>query len=351
MDTNSAVSYACPNCGAGLTFDPEKQKFTCEFCLSEFDEEELISSGSAEQAKSRDESNREYCDSMNEYYCPNCGAEIAADSNTAADFCYFCHSPVVLKGKLEGQLKPDKIIPFKFDKEQAESQFLKFARKKLFVPKDFSSQEHAHKISGVYYPFWVTDADTSCTLDGKAKRIRVHRQGQYEVTETSSYNIVRAGDIHFEDITSSAFSESDKNMLEGILPFPPDSHIDFSMPYLLGFCAKKRDIERSQLSEEVKQRMNRYASTLLSNTVEGYSSFAPDNCNVNIKLSHWEYTLMPVWVLTYKNRKGKIYTYAMNGYTGKIYGELPLSFAKLSVFGGIVLGVCTALFSLIGGLL
>ena len=38
---DATVTYKCPNCDAGLTFDPEKQKFICEFCISDFTEDEL----------------------------------------------------------------------------------------------------------------------------------------------------------------------------------------------------------------------------------------------------------------------------------------------------------------------
>lgn len=35
------VSYKCPNCGGGLKFDPGSQKLKCEYCMSEFSEEDL----------------------------------------------------------------------------------------------------------------------------------------------------------------------------------------------------------------------------------------------------------------------------------------------------------------------
>ena len=41
----SVVSYKCPNCGGELTFDPQTQKYKCEYCFSYFteDQEELMS--------------------------------------------------------------------------------------------------------------------------------------------------------------------------------------------------------------------------------------------------------------------------------------------------------------------
>ena len=52
------------------------------------------------------------------------GTETQPDENrceetTASASCPYCGSPVVLKGKLSGMLKPDYIIPFKLDKKQA----------------------------------------------------------------------------------------------------------------------------------------------------------------------------------------------------------------------------------------
>ena len=123
------------------------------------------------------------------------------------------------------------------------------------------------------------------------------------------------------------------------------------MPYLLGFKAKKRNIERADLNEEVKARMNDYAETLLRSTVHSYSSVDMKKTTVNIHKSTWEYALMPIWILTYKAKNGKLYTFAMNGHTGKIYGELPISFSKLALLFAIVTAALTPLLSLIGGAL
>ena len=37
----AAITYKCPNCDGGLIFDPSSQKYHCEFCLSDFTQEEL----------------------------------------------------------------------------------------------------------------------------------------------------------------------------------------------------------------------------------------------------------------------------------------------------------------------
>ena len=347
---NTTVTYSCPNCGAGLVFDAEKQAFSCEFCLSEFTEEQLAEDGAEEKAEAHRRADEAYCGSMNAYVCNNCGAEVVADETTAADICCYCHNPIVLAGKLSGQMRPDKVIPFQYDKEEAEKQFLAYTKKKWFLPNDFFAPDQAQKIAGIYYPFWVTDADTNSHLRATATRVRTWRRGDTQYTETSNFLVTRGGNIHFEDIVSSAIDEADKEMLEGILPYPSESMIDFSMPYLSGFVAKKRNIERSQLTEEVRGRMNQYAETLLRNTVHGYATVSVQDTSVRVNKSHWEYTLMPIWLLTYQ-KNGKTYTFAMNGHTGKIWGKLPVSLPKLAVLFGSVFAGLSLILTVLGGLL
>ena len=352
METTATVTYQCPNCSAGLSFDPAKQKFCCEFCLSEFSKSELdntetskaaedAASEAAERAAEASEiPDEEYCAQMEEYHCSNCGANIICDGTTAATTCPYCHSPVIMAGRLAGQMRPHKIIPFKFDKEQAKECFRAFMKKKWFVPRSFLAEAQLDRISGVYYPFWCTDADTSAAMTARATRVRTWRMGDYRYTETSNFHIHRKGEIHFEDIVTPAITEEDREMLDGILPYPSDSLQDFSMPYLSGFVAKKRDIEKEAVREAVRARMQSYAGTLLRGTIHGYTTVNPSAPRLLTKRMHWDYTLMPIWLLTY-NRRGKTYTYAMNGYTGKIYGEIPVSGKKLAVLGSLV-GVASA---------
>ena len=343
---DSTVTYKCLGCGAGLVFDAEKQRFICDFCLSEFREDELKAADSTEEA-------RDYNDEIDEYVCSSCGAEVVADKNTAATFCYYCHNPVVLKGQVSGEFRPTKIIPFKLSREQAKDEFLRYAKTKKFIPRDYFKAEHMDRVSGVYYPFWVVDADTDSVMNATGKRIRTWRAGDYRYTETSTYLVTRRGRIHFEDISSSAISTEDKAMLEGILPYPIEDYKDFSMPFLQGFLAKKRDMSRESLYTDVKGKMNGYATEVLRRTVSGYDVFDIHNTNVGILSSHWEYSLLPVWVLTYikkgkRGKKDKTYVYAMNGHSGKVYGEFPVSIPKLLLLaGGLFLGVF-ALIALIG---
>ena len=359
------LSYQCPNCQAPLSYTPAKQGFACEYCLSFFEEEVLRAmqglftdeeTTQAEETETQEEvvsdatsqASEDDFSQLEEYACPNCGAEVACTGNTAATICCYCHTPVIHKGKLSGQLAPHKIVPFQFDRKAAEERFYQFVRKKKFVPNDFFAPEQLEKMQGIYYPFWLTDADTKSDLSARATRVRSWTSGNYRYTETTYFRVQRGGDIHFEDIATSAMSDGDKEMLEGILPFPSEALQPFSMPFLSGFLTKKRDIEKEQLEGEVQRKMEGYATQILRNTITGYHQVTVEDVDVTPTRVGWEYGLFPVWLMVFKGKK-RNYIYAMNGHTGKIYGELPVSWKKLLILAGSLFAAVGTIAAIIGG--
>lgn len=346
------VIYECPNCGAALTFNAAEHGFSCDFCLSKFTREEVLNANTREKIREQEAANEAFNAQMNEYECKQCGAHVIADDHTVASTCAYCHNPIVLVGRLSGEMKPQKIIPFGYDKAAAEEKFFGFVKKKWFVPKAFFVKEQVEKIAGIYYPFWVTDVNTDSRIQAHGTRVRTWRTGNREYTETSHYEIYRRGKIHFEDLTTAALSEADKKMLEGILPYPSAALEEFSMPYLSGYAAKKRDIEQDDIKGELKGRIENYSERILRATIGSYTTLHVYGRNSRVLNSHWDYSLLPVWVLTYRDEKrGKTYVYTMNGHTGKVHGELPVSRWKLAALFGAVATALTGLFTLIGGLL
>lgn len=71
------------------------------------------------------------------YTCPSAGAQIVTTETTAATSCLYCHSPVVLEGRLQGEFHPDRVIPFAFTREEAERRFYEWVAKKRYVPKGY----------------------------------------------------------------------------------------------------------------------------------------------------------------------------------------------------------------------
>ena len=329
-----AVQYKCPNCGGGLIFDPEKQDFICEYCDSVFEEQDFfIKDEKLDADETKQTENSEFENAIL-YICPSCGAEIVTDETTAATTCYYCSNPVVLSGKLSGDFKPDNIIPFKIDKDEAIKKFKELCSKKKFLPKDFISESRLEEIKGVYFPYWYIDGESDGNINATSKQVRTWMVGDIRHTETTLRGHFRQGSISIRNMPEAALKSKDRDLLKYVCPFNSEDFVPFSMSYLSGFFAEKRDTGKSELENSVSDKIKAFSRERLLGSVE-YPNVSLKDSSIRVEELCWSYNLLPVWVLSYKH-KDKNYIYALNGQTGKVYGELPVCSKKLAgLFAGI----------------
>ena len=72
-------------------------------------------------------------------------------------------------------------------------------------------------------------------------------------------------------------------------------------------------------------------------------------CDISYTNQQYVYALLPVWFLNY-NYKGKDYEFAMNGQTGSMFGELPISSSKKNFFKLGIFLIAFIIMMLIGGI-
>lgn len=365
----NTVQYKCPYCGGELVFKPEQQKFGCDYCGSYFEESEIaklydevnkIAEENADpNAKTLEDENdfpdfddgdNEFAEHTRLYTCDSCGAQIIAEENTSASFCYYCHNPVVLAGRLTGKYKPKFVIPFAITREKAVDSFKKWCGKRWFVPSDFKSKQQLEKMSGVYVPFWLTSCTADANLSCIGEKKRHWSSGSYDITEISEFAVKRSGAFPFERVPSDGAIKIDDALMDAIEPYNYREMRDFSMQYLSGFMAEKYDIEWEQVVNRAKVRIHDGCKQKLHETIQGYSSIKAENLNIYYRNVDREYALMPVWFMNYQH-KGKTYSFAMNAQTGKLAGTPPLSIGKLLGFCGALFALLTVIIGLIGGML
>lgn len=344
----AVISYKCPNCGAKINFDPMLQKCNCDFCLSSFNinELELWSNESDNIKTKRDTENIN--EKISLYTCPSCGAQIIADKTTSATFCCYCHGPIILSENLSGDFKPSKIIPFMLSKEKAIESFIQWHKKKWFLPKVFRSQKNLEKISGLYIPFWLMDCDVTATLSARGEKITTWTSGDYRYTKTDIYNVFREADLSFDNIPSNASTKADDTVMESIEPFDYSDLKDFSLGYLPGFLAEKYDKTESQVMPVAKNRVNSATRNIIRDSVSGYSVVKEKDSKTVYNKTSMEYALLPIWMITY-SFKNKNYIFAINGQTGKLFGSLPVSRARIFILFLIVFIIVFSGALIIGG--
>ena len=244
---------------------------------------------------------------------------------------------------------PDYVLPFSIDKKGATERFLSWIGKKKFVPKSFYSKDQIEKLSGIYFPYLLY----SCQVDGKlnadAEKNRTWTTGNIQFTEHKKYQVERAGCLDVKNLTRNALLKANRELVEGVLPFEMEKMLPFQMGYLSGFQAQKRDMDGQNFTADAELEVKNYAVEQLKSSISGYATINVKNSETHIRNAKWQYALLPVWALTYKDRqKDKVYYFAMNGQTGKIWGKLPVDKGKLAVlFLEVFIPVFTVL--MIGG--
>ncbi len=325
--------YKCPCCGGQIEFDSASQNMKCPYCDTEYEVETLKSYDDVLNNEQKDDMSWDSsagsewtegeAEGMRVYVCNSCGGEIVADETTAASACPFCDNPVVMMGQLSGALKPDYVIPFKLDKKAAKAALKKHYEGKRLLPKVFKNENHIDEIKGVYVPFWLFDADASADVRYKATRVRAWSDSNYNYTETQFYSVIRSGSLGFERVPVDGTTKMEDKLMESIEPFNFKDAVDFQTAYLSGYLADKYDVDSEQSVERANERIKRSTEEAFAATVQGYSSVVTEHSSVQLANGTAKYALYPVWLLN-TTWQGKKYTFAMNGQTGKLVGDLPM---------------------------
>lgn len=353
MAEEKTISYKCPNCNATLEFHAKSGNMHCDYCDSDFDVDTLKEYDDIlkqeEEDKKNDAPQWNTCeggqweeDGKALFSCHACGAELVADENTAATVCPYCGNATVLTGRLSGMLKPDLVIPFKIEREQAIEALKKFCRRKPLLPKFFLKDHRIESLTGVYVPFWLFDAATDADISYNATRTRSWRQGDYRITETSHFLVRRGGEIGFDRVPVDGSQKMDDTYMEAIEPFDYGEAVDFATAYLSGYLADKYDVDSEAAAPRATSRIKESTEATFRQTVIGYSTVVPRHTSIRLRDNHVRYALMPVWMLNTVYR-GKTYTFAMNGQTGKFVGELPVDRLKFWLWTGGITAVMTAI--------
>ena len=283
-------------------------------------------------------------DGMAVYTCKSCGGEIINDENTVATACPFCGNPVVLSGRVSGVLKPEFVIPFKLDKNAAKEKLREYVKSKKFAPKTFQSENRLDEIKGIYVPFWLFDSDVDAVASYTGTKVRRWSDRDYDYTETSFYDISRAGSMRFENIPVDGSTKMADDLMESIEPFNFDGAVNFQTAYLSGFLADKYDVSREESFPRADERLKSSVDAALRSTVQGYATVTTKSSFVNTRNGRSKYALYPVWLLNTSYR-GKKYTFAMNGQTGKFIGNVPASNGKFAaLFAGLTVGISALVF-------
>lgn len=380
------TNYQCPACTGPLHYSAKSGKLACDYCDSSFDvaeiealyarkEAEAAAAKQAADAKAEaaqaakaeaaeaaaasggwdtSDLSRDWgaeADGLRVYSCPSCGAELICDQSTAATACPYCGNPAIVPGQFSGALRPDYILPFRLSKDDAVQALRAHYKGKPFLPRSFTSANHIEQIQGVYVPFWLFDGGAEGAASYRASNTNVYETGDYEITETRHYHVVRAGSLAFEKIPVDASSKMPDDHMDSIEPFDYAQLRPFSTAYLPGYLADKYDVTIDDSRDRADTRCRETLAQALRDTVTGYGACVTEREDIALRRGKVHYALLPVWMLSTKWRE-QDFLFAMNGQTGKLVGDLPTDRGRFwGMFAAIAAPLTVALTAILQFLL
>ena len=336
------ILFKCPACGGNLEYDAQEGRLVCPSCGSIYTEEELRRQSESREREARekreqsgekrqdgpDAEQKSGQETLREYHCGNCGAQIVTGATTAAARCYYCHTPVVLADRVDAEYRPDGVIPFTIDGEEARKRFDAYLKKHRFVDGRFFSEAQLEDFSGVYYPYWLGDVDAEGSFTGEGRTVNRVTVRDVIITTTRYYTLEREGHLSFRNLVRKGLKTVDRKLSDGIHPYELSGMKKFASGYLSGFLAEKWDVPSAEAESDILGECRGYAEGLM--TEKSGLSRLKGKTELRQVETRMRYALLPAWVLTYRHeRSQKMYYYMMNGQNGKTCGRLPVNRRKL----------------------
>ena len=323
----------CPSCGGGLRFEIETQKMVCDLCGSHFDPQSI----NTESGDSTEVGVNAYDVAV--HICPSCGAELLTnDANDAVGFCPFCGGASMIYSQIRQQWKPDAVLPFKITKEQCKEAYLKEAKNSPFVRNVYRDPALLESFRGIYMPFWIIDTEYDDDYEIRVKTYEPDKEF-YECQFTGHAK----GTARYVHDASLSFSD---DISESLAPYPAKDSKQFSTGYLAGFYTEIADVSEEEYNEQVDEiiRANQAVPIICTSA---FRAGVPDGTVVYGLSMEKEMTpsktqvmrgLFPVWFMSRRNKDTVTYA-AVNGATGKVAVDLPLSPIKILITALVAAGL------------
>ena len=336
--------FPCPTCGSDLRFAPEAGLLRCAHCGHEeaipenrrpIPELDLraVEKGTLPPAELQE---------VRFARCPSCGAEIELGTDTHADECPFCASPIVTDTGVDRQIKPQAQLPFLLSEDQARKAMNSWLGRLWFAPSDLKEYARAGRaMQGVYAPYWTYDAETRTDYEGQRGTVYYEtrpvtvvvngrRQTAMQQVARIRWNPAR-GRVQrlFDDVLVLGSSSLPKHFTDALAPWDLSALSSYEPKFLAGFRAEGYTVPVETAYGEARRLMNQVIEQDVRRDIGGDQQRI-SGLRTDVGELTFKHVLLPVWLAAYRYR-GKSFRFVVNGRTGSVQGERPYSAIKIAI--------------------
>ncbi|MBO4266570.1 MAG: hypothetical protein J5910_05205 [Lachnospiraceae bacterium] len=343
-DTMRETDRKCPQCGATMDFDPTTGGLHCDYCGYREEIKAEDSKGDT-VAEEQDFESAEFtgnCDwgvSQKTVTCKSCGAVSVYDALAVANECPYCGSNQVMEASDVKTLAPNGVVLFKITAKQAGEKFTKWLSGKWFAPKEAKRSARADRFKGIYLPYWTFDSDTVTEYTAEYGIDRTEGHGDNQRTVTDWHRTSGTYSEFIDDQLVAGTGDQNVNMLRKVEPFDTKDNKSYKPEYLAGFMAERYSVGLKDAWEKAKDFIRKRLQSAIESKIRSeHNADHVRNYKATTSFSHitYKYLMLPVWLSCFKY-KDKVYQFIVNGQSGKVGGDYPISGWR--VFIAILIGL------------
>lgn len=345
MSEVTALSkFACPGCGGEAVWTPAKKALVCPYCGTVSPAELQIDGSLVEEndlvtaLRSIPEDQRGWAAERKTVRCQSCRAISVFDEKRVAQRCDFCGSPSLLNVEdMKSPIRPGSLLPFKIAESTVRESIRQWYGSHFWARSNLNDKALTDTLHGLYLPYWTFDAHSECPWQAEAGYYYYERDSQGRQQRRVRWQFA-SGQVSesFDDVLVPASKGVHEALLGPLEPFPTTTDlVPYDAGYLSGWVVEQYQIDLIQSAQISRQRMDNTLRQICAGQVPGDThrnlQIAPEYSDQTFK-----HVLLPVWLLTYTYGT-KNYQVAVNGVTGKISGEYPISWVKVAI--AVILGL------------
>ena len=321
--------YVCPQCGGRMAYEAAERQLTCESCgnhrfgqaaaqpkVLSVEEQDFLAALPTAKAQCWQLA------TMRAINCQGCGATFTLPPLDLTGECPFCGSPHVVETIASNDLiQPEGVLPFQFDVDTVLDHIHQWLKQqparspKRAQPVTTSRPITTSRPWGVYLPYWTFDLDGEIYWRDWARRT-INFLEQEHVWELHIHS------IFYDDLLVPASYSSYPGLLREVADFDTHTLQPYSSDFLADWPAEVYQVSLAAASLAARQRAVAEARQHVTRRVNPLDDLGFDTSHV--KVLSYKLVLLPVWLSSYE-QNGQRYPIMVNGQTGKVSGEVPLS--------------------------
>jgi ribosomal protein S27E len=342
--------HPCPECGGDAEWSASKQALVCPYCGTvmpwtpgkDTPGEAIREHELAVALRSAGPETRDWRFEKREVKCQSCQAITVFEASRTAQRCEFCGSPSIVPVEAtRDAIMPTAVLPAKLSEPQVRDRLRQWYASRMFAPDRFKKAALTDTLHGLYLPYWTFDAHVHAAWTAMAGYVyfeRVQRRGPDGRIVTVSEQRIRwqpaAGQLEyfFDDDPVPGTVGVELALLRKVEPFPTrgDELKPYEPAYVRGWVVERYQVDLRKAAELNLHQMDSSVRQLCAGRVPG-DTRRDLQVETQYRGRTFKHILVPVWLVSYTYGP-KNYQIVVNGYTGAIAGDRPISYVKVFLY-------------------